>query len=308
MADELDENILKIRDNVEDFRAAGKIAAKIREESKRLIMVGESLIDIAETIEQMIEKEGAKPAFPVNLSKNDIAAHYTPSINDSAAVDENDLLKVDIGVAVNGAIGDTAYTVDLSEKNAQLVAAAEEALAEVIKAIRPGVKLGDLGSITEEVAKKYGFKPIRNLSGHMIKTGLLHVGIDIPNIKTEDDYKIKEGEIYAIEPFITNGAGYVEDSDEVGIFGFYGPGSTTMRQSKKILEHILKEYKLLPFAERWIIKKFNSKILVNAALRELLEAQIIIGYPVLKEAERGLVSQAEHTVLVTSDGCEILTK
>ncbi|MEM4626280.1 MAG: type II methionyl aminopeptidase [Candidatus Bilamarchaeaceae archaeon] len=308
MAEELDESILNIKDNIEDFRAAGKIAAKIREESKRLIMVGEPLLDIAETIENMIEKEGAKPAFPVNLSKNSIAAHYTPSIDDTTVVEETDIIKVDIGVSVNGAIGDTAYTIDLSEKNKQLVDAAEEALSEVIKAIKPGVKIGDLGAITEGIAKKYGFKPISNLSGHMIKTGLLHAGIDIPNIKTDDDYIIKEGEIYAIEPFITNGAGYVEDAEEVGIFSFYGPGSTTMRQSKKILEHIIKEYRLLPFAERWVMRKFNSKILVNAALRELLEAQIITGYPVLKDAGNGLVSQAEHTVLVTTDGCEILTK
>lgn len=304
---ELDD-VLDIKDNIDDFREAGKIAAKIREESKRLIMVGEPLLDIADTLEQMIEKEGAKTAFPVNLSKNNIAAHYTPPIDDTSVVEENDLLKVDIGVSVNGAIGDTAYTIDLSDKNKELVATAEEALSAVISAIKPGVKIGDLGGITEEIAKKHGFKPIKNLSGHMIKTGLLHAGIDIPNVKTDDDYEIKEGEIYAIEPFITNGEGYVEDGDEVYIFSLYGPGSTTMRQSKKILDHIIKEYRLLPFAERWIMRKFNSKILVSASLRELLEAQVITGYPVLKEAGGGLVSQAEHTVLVTADGCEILTK
>lgn len=307
MVEELD-YLADIKDNIDDFRTAGKIAAKIREESKRLIMVGESFLDIADTIEQMIEKEGAKPAFPVNISPNDIAAHYTPAIDETRTIEENDFLKIDLGVSVNGAIGDTAYTIDLSGKNPQLVAAAEEALDAVIKAIKPGVKVGDLGAITEEVAKKYGFKPIENLSGHMIKTGLLHAGIDIPNVKTDDDYEIKEGEIYAIEPFMTNGAGRVVDSDEVGIFGFYGPGNVTMRQSRKVLEHILNEYKLLPFAERWVIRKFNSKILINAALRELLKEQIIIGYPMLKEEKGGLVSQAEHTVLVTADGCEVLTK
>jgi len=170
------------------------------------------------------------------------------------------------------------------------------------------VKVGELGAIPEETAKKYGLKTISNLSGHMLKTGLLHAGIDIPNVKTDDDYEIKEGEIYAIEPFMTNGAGHVIDSDEVGIFSFYGPGNISMRQSKKILDDIIKEYRLLPFAERWVIRKFNSKILVNAALRELLENQIIRGYPVLREAGGGLVSQAEHTVLVTADGCEVLTK
>ncbi len=303
-----DEIISDIENNIDDFRAAGKITAKIREESKRLIMVGEPLLDIADYIEQMIEKEGAKPAFPVNISPNDIAAHYTPGINDERTIEENDLLKVDLGVSINGAIGDSAYTVDVGGKNRQLVTVAQEALEALIKAIKPGVKVGELGAIPEETAKKYGLKTINNLSGHMLKTGLLHAGIDIPNVKTEDDYEIKEGEIYAVEPFITNGAGYVVESDEVGIFSFYGMGNISMRQSKRILEQIIKDYRLLPFAERWVIRKFNSRILVNAALREMLENHIIRGYPVLKEAEGGLVSQAEHTVLVTADGCEVLTK
>ncbi len=302
------EGISDIEDNLDDFRAAGKITAKIREESKRLIMVGEPLLDIADCIEQMIEKEGAKPAFPVNLSLNDIAAHYTPNVNDERMIEENDLIKVDIGVSVNGAIGDSAYTVDLSGKNQHIVAAAEEALEAMIKAVKPGMKVGKLGAVPEEIAKKHGLKTIENLSGHMLKTGLLHAGIDIPNVKTEDDYEIKEGEIYAIEPFITNGAGYVVETEEVNIFSFYGMGNVSMRQSKKIFEQIVKEYKLLPFAERWVIRKFNSRILVNAALREMLEKQVIKGYPMLKEAEGGLVSQAEHTVLVTADGCEVLTR
>jgi methionyl aminopeptidase len=297
-----------IEDNIDDFKAAGKLAAKIREESKRLIMVGEPLLEIADTIEQMIRQEGAKPAFPVNISINDIAAHYTPSINDDAVVDENTIVKIDIGVQVNGAIGDTAYTIDLSGQNGNLVNAADDALESALREIKPGVKVGDIGGVIEETAKKYGYKTLKNLSGHKIKTGLLHSGIDIPNVKTDDDYEFKVGDVFAVEPFTTNGAGYVIDGEEVGIFSFYGTGTVNMRQSRKIFEHILKEYGFLPFAERWIVKQFSSKLLVNAALKEMLENQIIIGYPVLKEAEGGMVAQAEHTVLITDSGNEVLTK
>lgn len=298
----------EIKDNIEDFREAGKITAKIREESKRLIMVGEPLLDIADTIEKMIHDEGAKPAFPVNISINEIAAHYTPGITDDRVIGEKDVVKIDLGAHINGAIGDSAYTIDMSGENGELVKAAEEALENAIKEIKPGVKTGEVGGVIEETAKKYDFKPIRNLSGHKIKTGLLHSGIDIPNVKTEDDYILKEGDIFAIEPFMTTGAGYVVDTEVVEIFSFYGTGATKMRQTKRILEHILREYMLMPFAERWITRKFTSRLIVNAALKEMLESQLIIGYPMLKEAEDGIVSQAEHTVLVTVDGCEILTK
>lgn len=298
----------EIKDNIDDFREAGKITARIREESKRLIMVGEPLLDIADTIEKMITDEGAKPAFPVNISINEIAAHYTPGVTDERTIGEKDVVKVDIGAHIKGAIGDTAYTIDLSGEYEKLVKAAEEALENAIKEMRPGVKVGDIGAVIEETANKYELKPIRNLSGHKIKTGLLHSGIDIPNVKTDDDYILKEGDVFAVEPFMTNGAGYVIDTEIVEIFSFYGTGAAKMRQTKKILDHVLKEYMLMPFAERWIVRKFSSRLIVNAALREMLESQMIIGYPMLKEAENGIVSQAEHTVLVTADGCEILTK
>ncbi|MBI5046643.1 M24 family metallopeptidase [Candidatus Micrarchaeota archaeon] len=120
---------------IENFREAGKIASRIREDSKRLIMVGESLLDIAETVEQMIIKEGAKPAFPVNISLNEIAAHYTPELECSIILGEKDVVKVDMGVEVNEALSDTAYTVDLGSGSENLVKSSEEALEKAIAAI-----------------------------------------------------------------------------------------------------------------------------------------------------------------------------
>jgi methionyl aminopeptidase len=295
-------------DELENFRKAGKLAAKVREESKRLIMVGESLLDIADMVEQSIKDEGGKPAFPVNISINDIAAHYTPEFDSTALMEDNALVKIDLGIEINGALSDTAYTIDLSGKNETLVKASEEALENAIKSIRPGVAVGEIGGVIEDTIKKYGFRPISNLSGHMIKSNQLHAGIDIPNIKTKDPYQFQEGDIFAIEPFATTGQGYVEDLEQVEIFSLYAPSNIRMRQSRKIVEHVIKNYGMLPFAERWVRKEFSSKLLVSAAFKELLQNQFLRGYPILREVSRGLVSQAEHTVLVTSDGCEILTK
>lgn len=293
---------------IEAFRQAGLLASKIREDSKRLIMVGESLLDIAETVEQMIAEEGAKPAFPVNISINDIAAHYTPEAGSEESLEDDDLVKVDMGIEINGGLSDTAYTIDLSGKNEKLVQASEDALQKAIDAIKPGMAVGDIGGVIEETIKGYGYRPIANLSGHMIKSNELHAGVEIPNIKTNDNYQLKEGEIFAVEPFSTTGNGYVEDLDQVEIFSLYSPAKVRMRQSRKIIEHVIKNYGMLPFAERWVRKEFKSKLLVSAALRELLENQFIRGYPVLREVSRGLVAQSEHTILVTADGCEVLTK
>lgn len=293
---------------VDDFREAGKIASKIREQSKRLIMVGEGVLDICETIEKMIREEGANPAFPATISINEIAAHDTPSVDSKRCLDENDVIKVDLGTEVNGGLGDTAYTVDLSGNQAELVRASEDALEQAIKTIKPGVTVGDVGEVIEKTIRSHGFKPISNLSGHMMKPGILHAGIDVPNVKTDDPYEFQEGDIFAVEPFATNGNGYVVDEEEVGIFSLYMPGEIKMRQSRRVVEYVLEKYGMLPFAERWIREKFSSKLLVTAALRELLESQFIKAYPVLKEAGNGLVSQKEHSLLVTENGVEILTE
>ncbi len=295
-------------DDLDAFREIGKLGARIREESKSLIMVGESLLDIAENIEHMIAGEGCRPAFPVNISVNDIAAHYTPETDSEILLDDMDIVKIDMGVELNGAIADTAYTTDLSGENGKLVEASEKALENAIAGIKPGVTIGEIGGIIEETINGYGFKPISNLTGHKIQTGVLHAGVEIPNVKSKDPYRFKPGEIFAVEPFATTGAGYVEDQEQVEIFSLYAPASVRMRQSRKIIEHVITEYGGMPFAERWIRKKFPSKLLVSAALKELLESHFIKGYPVLREAEKGLVSQAEHTVLITEEDNEILTK
>ena len=101
-------------DSIKNFIEAGKIAARIREDSKRLIIIGEPLLEVAETIEKMIYDEGVEPAFPVNISINDTAAHYTPEFGCTLVFNETDLVKIDLGVAIEGALSDTAYTIDMS--------------------------------------------------------------------------------------------------------------------------------------------------------------------------------------------------
>lgn len=294
--------------SIEEFEEAGKIGARVREESKALINIGEGLLDIAETIEGMIRDEGAQPAFPVNVSVNEVAAHYTPESGDAATIGEKDVVKIDLGVELNGALSDTAYTLDLGGEYGKLVEASEEGLKKAIAAMKPGATIGEIGGVVEDAITGYGYKPIANLTGHRISTGILHTGIDVPSIRTDDPYQLQEGEIYAIEPFATNGKGFVSDSDQVEIFSLYMPGKLRMRESRKVLNHIISNYGLLPFAERWLQQEFRSKLLLKNALKEMLRMQVLKAYPVLKEAGGGMVAQAEHTVLIEEGGARVLTK
>ncbi len=290
------------------FEKAGAIAKRISEDSKKLILPGESLLDIAESVEKMIEDAGAKPGFPTNISINELAAHFTPEWDCETLLGEKDIVKVDLGVQVDGCIGDIAYTIDLSNEQGKLVEASQNALNAAIAAAKPGVKVGEIGGAIEDEIKKLGFKPIENLTGHMLRPYMLHAGVEIPNIRVPGGYELQEGDIFAIEPFATNGEGRVNDTSQVEIFSIEQTRNTRMRQSRQVLAYALENYFTLPFAERWLHKKFQSKLLLGAALKELMGSGILRPYPVLKEAKNGLVSQAELTVVIEKDGARVLTK
>ncbi len=294
-------------EDIELFKESGRVGSRIRENSKKLIAPGESLLEIVEAIEKMMDDAGIKPAFPTTLSINDIAAHYTPSIDSGSILQETDIIKVDLGTSLDGGLSDTAYTIDLSGEYEEIVKASEDALEKAINAIKPGVSNGYIGGTIEETIKSYGMKPIANLSGHKIERKKLHAGVNIPNIKSSESYRFKENDIFAIETFATNGTGFVEDVGKPRIFSVPDISKIRPGRSRRIAEFIKKRYETLPFTDRWLRKEFDSRLMVGMAIKELTENGSIMAHPPLREVGRGMVAQTEHTVMVTDSGCEIMT-
>ena len=292
---------------IENWKKAGRITAQIREFGKEQIKIGASLLKVTEKIEDEIYKLNAKPAFPVQISVNDIAAHYNPGNNDLYIFKTGDLVKLDVGVHVNGCIGDSAISVNLNDKNNKiLIDAAEYALKEAIKIVKPGTRLGEIGKVIEDCIKEMGFNPVRNLSGHEIKKYEEHAGLTIPNFDNKDKTELREGQIIAIEPFATTGIGLIEEKGDSEIYKAVKQKNTRDAIARDILMKILVEYRGLPFAKRWLIKMFPD-FKVNYALRLLERDEILYRYNQLVEKSNGLVSQAEHTLLV-QDRPIILTK
>lgn len=293
---------------IEKYEKACRIAAETLAEGKKLAKPGMPLLELAEKLESIINEKGAKPAFPVNLSINDAAAHYTPAHEDKSVIGEKDVLKIDVGAQIDGFIGDTALTIDFSGENGKLLEAAERGLEAAIATARAGVKIGEIGAAVESEIKKLGFKPIENLTGHSLGQYTLHAGTEIPNIRTAHTHTLKEGDVIAIEPFATNGAGHVRETNVVEIYALESPQPVRMREARRLLSHAADNYRTLPFAERWLYKHFHSKLLLTSALRELVLNTTFRQYPVLKDAKGGLVSQAEHTVVIEKDSARILTR
>ncbi|EMA55581.1 MULTISPECIES: type II methionyl aminopeptidase [Halococcus] len=285
----------------EKHREAGEILAQVREEAAERVEVGTSHLDVAEWAEERTRELGGEPAFPVNISIDEEAAHATPSADDDATFGE-EMINLDIGVHVDGWLADTAITVDLSGHD-DLAEAPEAALDAALDLVEPGVETGEIGARIEEVIDDYGYNPVVNLTGHGLGRWDQHTPPNIPNRAVSQSVELEAGDVVAVEPFATDGGGKVSEGGDEQIYALDREQSVRNRDARKALDQITEEFRTLPFATRWL-----DVDRPEMALRRLERQNVVHGYPVLKEDDGALVSQKEHTIIVTEDGCEVTTE
>ena len=285
----------------ENCREAGEILAQVRDEAAERVEVGTGYLEISEWTEDRIRELGGEPAFPVNVSVNEEAAHGAAGPDDDRTIGE-DLVKLDLGVHIDGWLADTAVTVDLAGE-AELTEAAAEALDAALDLVEPGVETGEIGAAIEDAIEGYGYNPVVNLTGHGLGHWEQHTTPNIPNRAVEQSVELEVGDVVAVEPFATDGGGKVQEGSQEEIFALEREGSVRDRTARQALEQITEEFRTLPFAARWLDVRRPEM-----ALRRLQRQDIVHGYPVLKEEDGRMVSQKEHTVIVTEDGCEVTTR
>ncbi|MGD0728472.1 MAG: type II methionyl aminopeptidase [Candidatus Micrarchaeaceae archaeon] len=286
----------------------GKASAEAMEYAAKQVKPGAKLLDVAESAEKFLKDKGFGLAFPINLSVNAQAAHYTPSLDDDKVFGANDIVKVDFGAEKDGWLGDGAITVDLSGKHQEMVECANKALDNAISAVRHGVSVCYIGQAIAETADSYGFNVIKNLGGHGIHQHELHAELFIPNYDNGDFTTLEEGMVVAIEPFLTTGKGIVTDSDLCEIYSYSSNEPTRSQEARKLLQHLEKQNSREPFAVRWFSNLFESKFRLYAAVKELARIGAIEPHPTLVEISGGDVAQAEAQIMVTNEGCEIITR
>jgi len=287
-------------ETVEKYRQAGEALRTVLDEAAEMIEPGVTHLEVAEHAEERIYELADGPAFPVNISIDEEASHSTPARDDDTEFGE-EMVCLDVGVHVDGYIADAATTVDLSG-NPEMVEAAEEALDVAIDAVEPGADTGTIGGEIEDVIRGYGYTPVLNLSGHGVEQWDAHTAPSVPNRGVEHGAELQVGDVIAIEPFATDGRGKVSEGAKEEIYGLERERSVRNRQARQVLDQVTSEYRTLPFAARWL-----DASRAEMALRRLKQQDVIHGYPVLKEEDGCLVSQAEHTLIVTEDGCEVTT-
>lgn len=292
-------------EELQQWRTAGRVAAQSLEYGRTLIRKGAGMRDVCDLVDKRIVELGALPAWPTQIANNHIAAHFTPDADD-ANVFDSEVVCLDVGAHVNGFIGDNALTVDLSGKWTELVKASHEALAAAGKMLAPGVKLGDIGRTIQDVITSYGFVPVRNLSGHGISKFVIHDSPSVPNHATGSTQLLKEGQVIAIEPFATNGAGMIREADLSNLFSFVANKPVRSPFAREVLSFVEASYGPLPFTTRWVAASLGLGK-AKLGIKELLAAGAIHAYPPLTEVGKGMVSVEEKTFLI-GEKTEVLTK
>ncbi len=293
----------------EKYHMAGQIAAYARDEGVKRIKPGVSLLKLASFVESCIIKKGAVPAFPVNISINETAAHFTPNNDNKQIFQQGDIVKLDVGAHIDGYIADTAITIEVeSSAYKSLITSSEEALENVIQMMKPGISLSVIGGAVQDTISSYGFRPIENLTGHSLNYYTLHAGLSIPNVPTLGSLgKPKVGDAIAVEPFATDGIGKVISGSGSNIYlvnsGMHLRHLRDQR-AKLYIAKIKDLFQSLPFAYRWCTPHITN---TNSILQRLCHLGLLHHFPQLIEQNHGIVTQKEHTLIITQQGCEVTT-
>jgi methionyl aminopeptidase len=295
------------KSEVESYVKAGEIAREVKIFVREMIKPGMKLIDIAEGIDAKILELGGEFAFPVNLSLNEVAAHFTPDIS-SEEVAEG-ILKIDIGVAVDGFIADTAISIDLTTEGefGEMIELNEKVLAAASEAVRVGMEVRDIGEAVQDVMgnARNKFVIIKSLSGHALDKDTIHSGLTISNYRNDNTTELDDV-AFAVEPFVTTGVGDIFEGKGGGIYILQSDGQVRDRDARKVLKFVREEYGTRPFCARWLAKAGFSRL--KFVLGILVKQGILHEYPMLIEKSRKPVSQVENTFVIDGDEVICTTK
>ncbi|KAL6905069.1 MetAP 2-1 [Trichoderma evansii] len=313
-----------------DYREAAEIHRQVRQYAQKVIKPGQSLTEIAETIEDSVRaltghsglEEGdalkAGMGFPCGLSLNHCAAHYTPNAGNKMVLQQNDVMKVDFGVHVNGKIVDSAFTMAFEPKYDPLLAAVRAATNAGIREAGIDARVGEIGGVIQEVMESYEVeidgttypvKSIRNLTGHTILPYSIHGTKAVPIVKSNDQTKMEEGDVFAIETFGSTGNGYVRDDGEVSHYAKVGDVSHVdlrLSSAKSLLNVINKNFGTLPFCRRYLDRLGQEKYLLG--LNSLVQNDIVEAYPPLVDKKGSYTAQYEHTILIRPTVKEVISR
>lgn len=317
-------------DFLQEYRQGAEVHRQVRQYAQKNIKPGQTLTEIAEGIEDSVRaltghqglEEGDNMlggmGFPCGLSINHCAAHYTPNAGNKMVLQQGDVMKVDFGAHLNGRIVDSAFTMAFDPVYDPLLAAVKDATNTGVREAGIDVRVCDIGAAVQEAMESYEVelngtmhpvKCIRNLNGHNIDQHIIHGGKSVPIVKSSDQTKMEEGEVFAIETFGSTGKGYVRDDMETSHYALVADAPKVplrVSSAKSLLNTINKNFGTLPWCRRYLDRLGQEKYLLG--LNNLVQSGIVQDYPPLCDIKGSYTAQYEHTVLLRPTVKEVITR
>ncbi|OHT12463.1 Methionine aminopeptidase 2 [Tritrichomonas foetus] len=325
------ERLEALKEALPYLREGGIVHQKVREWSicqTGPIKVGANLWEMCGQIEEAVRREvGFSPprrglGFPCGCSINHEAAHYSPcNINDTRVLGKSDVMKIDFGVAIEGHVIDSAFTVCFDDRFKPLIDASKEATTKAIRACGPDARISEISGLIEEIISGYQMEldgkilpiqPIKTLSGHGLAPYKVHAGKQIPCVKTRPGYetydeKMEIGEYYALETFATTGLGITYSRGATSHYMINPKAPKAKNGSLRDLEDcIMKNFKTLAFCQRFIERAGKTNF--QNTLDKLVHQKIVNAYPPLCDVEGSYVSQHEHCFGIFEKGLEVFSR
>lgn len=293
---------------LDKLRTSGRISATALAHGRSMIAPGARIEDIQRAVEAKIRDLGGAPAFPAQISRNHIAAHYCSPPGDPTTIQPGDIVKLDCGTHVDGYVTDNALTVDLRDGDASLLCTASRmALENAIALMGPGVSLTDVGRKVETTIESMGFKPVRNLCGHGVARYTIHCAPSVPNYADPKAARLRPNMTIACEPFASDGKGFIDVDGAPEVFML----KRDLRPKDNLpaaVERALAQSDGLPFARRDLERWLGTLAAGDAALKTLRKKDLVDEYPPLCERSGVRIAQFEHTIFISETGAEVMTR
>lgn len=310
---------------LQNARRAAEAHRRVRYRVQSMLRPGVTLLEIAKCVEESTRvllhgERNNGIGFPVGLSMNSCAAHYTVNPGEEDVVlKEDDVLKIDFGTHSDGRIMDSAFTVAFRDSFEPLLMAAKEGTETGIRALGVDVRVCDIGRDVNEVitsyeveidGKTWPIRPVSDLHGHSISQFKIHGGISIPAVDNRDTTRVRADSFYAVETFATTGRGLIEDRHPCSHF-MLETGRTRKLYNKdliKVYEFARDLFGTLPFSPRHLdhYNLLSGGVLKSVNLLTMMK--LFAPYPPLNDIDGSRVAQFEHTLYLSESGKEVLTR
>lgn len=314
---------------VTKYKCAASIADDALKHVMSLCVVDAKIVDLCNAGDEFINTAvakvyNAKPkvekgvAFPTCVSVNNVVGHFCPLTGDESKIVAGDLIKIDLGVHIDGYIAVVANTVllgasgletTITGRQADVMAAAYTAGEAAIRLLKEGKKNSDISNAIGLAAAEFKCSPVQGVLSHQMTRFVIDgekVILNKPDHENKvDEHEFAPLEVYALDLVMSTSEGKAKESEQRTTIYKRTPDSSyqlKMKASRTIFSQIKADHPTFPFTLRALDEKK-----ARFGIVELLNHELVIPYPVLIESEGEFIAHIKFTCLILPHGTVRIT-